>query len=184
MKKNIRNINSKVKKIITISLVILLFCFSMVLGLCLFFKSDDIKVYAVENKVSSKTKQQIEILEEYPRTLQTTVSNEGLNERYPVYGTSLSNITDEEKDSLIKESSLLIASSSTYTEMDESGNLYLNGESTGKKLYKHTASDGMYYGNVLNNEKSVTEKITLEPLEQRNYITGLYAPAGEVIKLK
>lgn len=184
MKKNIININSKVKKIITISLVILLFCFSMVLGLCLFFKSDDIKVYAVENKVSSKTKQQIKILEEYPRTLQTTVSNEGLNERYPVYGTSLSNITDEEKDALIKESSLLIASSSTYTEMDENGNLYLNGESIGKKLYKHTASDGMYYGNVFSNEKSVTEKITLEPLEQRNYITGLYAPAGEVIKIE
>lgn len=118
------------------------------------------------------------------RNIPTQTQNEGLNERYPTYGTSLANITDEEKDKILNEDALLRVSDSTYTEIDNSGNLLLNGEATGKKLYKHTASVGMYYGNVSDDEQAVVQKITIKPKEWRNYITGLYAPAGEVVKIE
>lgn len=119
-----------------------------------------------------------------PREIPIQTQNEGLCVRYPAYGTNLADITDEEKDSILKEDSLLRVSASTYTEIDQDGNLLLKGETTGRKLYKHTASVGMYYGDVSDNEKAVVEKITLRPKEWRNYITGLYAPAGEVVKIE
>lgn len=118
------------------------------------------------------------------RTIPSETKNEGLNDRYPTYGTSLSNITDEEKDNLLKESSLILASASTYDKIDENGNLYLNGVDTGKDLYKHTSSVGMYYGNVSDLEPAVVEQLTISPIEQRNYVTGLYAPPGEVVKIE
>lgn len=119
------------------------------------------------------------------------VSNEGMCTRYPVHGTALSNVTDEEKTNLYAENKLLMASDNdssgnngTYNSMDKDGNLYLDGVATGKKLYKHTASIGMYYGDVSDTEPAVVEKITLNAKEMRNYITGLYAPAGEVVKIE
>ena len=118
------------------------------------------------------------------RNIPTTTSNEGCNARYPTYGTKWSDITDEEKDNLLKENSLIMASATTYDSMDEQGNLYLNGEATGGKLYKHTASVGMYYGDVSDSEKAVVERITISSNEQRNFVTGLYAPAGEVVKIE
>lgn len=118
------------------------------------------------------------------RNVPTTTQNEGLCDRYPTYGTSLSEISDEEKDAIINEGNLLLASSSTYDSMDEEGNLYLAGNPTGRKLYKHTASVGMYYGDVDDNEQAVVQEITIEGSEERNYVTGLYAPAGEVVKIE
>ena len=67
------------------------------------------------------------------RNIPTTTQNEGLCERYPVYGTSLANITDEEKGNILSEV-LLRVSSTTYDKIDENGNLLLNGELTGKKI--------------------------------------------------
>ncbi|MGM9972396.1 MAG: M60 family metallopeptidase [Anaeroplasmataceae bacterium] len=110
-------------------------------------------------------------------------SNEGLS-RYPYYGTNLANITYEEKISLINESNYLRSSSTTYDEMDINGNLYLNGEEINRKLYKHTASENFFFGNVDDNERAVIKKITIDPKRNGNYITGLYAPAGEVIKVE
>lgn len=118
------------------------------------------------------------------RNIPTSLQNEGLCTRYPTYGTKLANITDEEKDNILKEDSLLRVSDSTYTEIDADGNLLLSGEPTGKKLYKHTASVGMYYGDVSDTEMAVEQSITITPIEYRNYITGLYAPAGEVVKIE
>ena len=118
------------------------------------------------------------------RKIPTETSNEGLNARYPIYGTSLSSITDEEKDNILAENSQILASSTTYNSMDSDGNLYLDGVATGKKLYKHTSSVGMYYGNVKDDEKAVIRNITISPREVRNYVTGLYAPAGEVVKIE
>lgn len=110
------------------------------------------------------------------------VSNEGLS-RYPVYGTNLTNTTEEERQGIIDESNYLLASSSTYDSMDAEGNLYLNGSPTGQKLYKHTASVGMYYGDVDDDEPAIIKQISISPRPLGNYITGLYAPAGEVIKM-
>lgn len=133
---------------------------------------------------SGKVGQWSEILGTVERKIPAETRNEGLNDRYPVYGTSLSEITDEEKDNILSENSMILASSSTYDSMDEYGNLYLNGEKTGRTLYKHTASVGMYYGNVSDDEQALVKKITVATGEQRNFITGLYAPAGEVVKIE
>lgn len=110
------------------------------------------------------------------------ISNEGL-EKYPVYGTNLT-ATDEEKQAILNENSYLNASSSTYDSMDSDGNLYLNGTLLDRKLYKHTASIGMYEGNVSDDEPAIIKEITIKSRSAGNHITGLYAPAGEVIKIE
>lgn len=133
---------------------------------------------------SGKVQQWSETLGYVERNIPTETKNEGLSTRYPTYGTSIPNITDEEKDALLSETSLLFASDTTYDSMDSAGNYYLNGVATGKTLYKHTSSVGMYYGDVADDEKAVIERITVTANEVRNYITGIYAPAGEVIKIE
>ena len=105
------------------------------------------------------------------------VSNGGL-ESYPNYNESFDG--DEALKTLImNENKTLISSSTTYDKMDESGNLYLNGEQTGTKLYKHSASVGLYGGDVSDKEKAVIKRIDITPRNLGNYITGLYAPAGD-----
>ena len=146
--------------------------------------NNNYEVMQMSNVYYGKAMQQVDNKRYTLRKVQTKTSNEGKNSRYPTYGTSLSNITSEEKDNLLAENALLIASSTTYDEIDKNGNLLLNGEKTGRKLYKHTSSEGMYYGDVSDNEQAVSQTITITPTEQRNYITGLYAPAGEVVKIK
>ena len=42
----------------------------------------------------------------------------------------------------------------------------------------------MYEGNVSNEEKAVIRKIDINATIWRNYITGLYAAPGEIIKLE
>ena len=111
------------------------------------------------------------------------VSNGGL-ERYPEYGVTLSGATEDEKNAIIAENDQLRASSTTYDAMDADGNLYLNGEATGKKLYKHTASAGMYEGDVADDEPAIIKRITMQARPAGNHITGLYAPAGEVVKFE
>ncbi len=110
------------------------------------------------------------------------VSDGGLD-RYPEYGVTLQ-AEKEEKQKIISENEMLNASSSSYDSMDAEGNLYLNGQATGKKLYKHTASFGMYEGDVDDNEPALVKRITIRPRTRGNYVTGLYAPAGEVVKIE
>ena len=112
------------------------------------------------------------------------VSDGGLD-RYPVYGTTMSGATTEEKNAIIAENNSLIAGSSTYDAMDADGNLYLKGAPTDKKLYKHTAAAGMYEGDVSDDEQAVIKRITyISRGTYGNLITGLYAPAGEVVKIE
>lgn len=110
------------------------------------------------------------------------VSNGGL-ERYPEYNKTFDG-DEEEKKAIYNENKEFIASNNTYDEMDEQGNLYLGGKPTGKQLYKHSASFGLYGGDVSDKEKAVIKKINITPRILGNYITGLYAPAGEVIKIE
>ncbi len=142
---------------------------------------------------------------------QPSTGDEGLV-RYPVYGRNLTQATGEEKDdftalkqAILAENAYLNADPNgtlsgdkenfNYNVMDADGYLYLVDESTGvrtavtdgdgrhRQLYKHTASDGMYFGNVGDDESAVIKKIKIQPRQMGNYITGLYAPAGEVVKL-
>ncbi len=122
-----------------------------------------------------------EILGNVSRNIASDVSDEGA--RYPTYGTSLDNITEEEKTSLINESNYLKASNTTYNKMDKDGNLYLNDELLERKFYKHSTSLNTYYGTVSDTEKAVIKKLTYSAREVGNHLTGLYAPAGEVIKI-
>ena len=168
------------KKILIIVLsVIIVF----VVGFCFLFNINDLSLIQKENNTYTVINQSSKTLGNVERKL-PQVSNEGLN-RYPVYGTELSDCELEEKHAILEENRLLNAQEGFYDSMDKDGNLYLNGESINRKLYKHTASIGMYYGDVSDSEKAVIKQITINPSRlQGNYITGLYAPAGEVIKIE
>lgn len=111
------------------------------------------------------------------------VSDGGL-ERYPSYGTVLSGASLEERQAIIEENRLLRASSSTYDSMDEQGNYYLEGVATGKKLYKHSASFNLYEGDVNDEEPALVKRLTYRSRAAGNHITGLYAPAGEVVRIE
>ncbi len=131
------------------------------------------------------------------------LKNEGLS-RYPVYGQNLSKLSEESdedftalKNAILAENAKLNAdpnatlsgTCSNYDSMDENGYLYLSGQpvldsnDNHRRLYKHTASENMYFGNVSDSESAVIKQIKIQPRQMGNYITGLYAPAGEVIKL-
>lgn len=137
---------------------------------------------------TSKVGYSAEYLGTVPRIL-PEVSDGGL-ERYPVYGTALAGASEEEKEAILAENRTLIAgadaenSANTYDAMDADGNLYLNGSPTGAKLYKHTAAAGMYFGDLSDDEQAVVKRITYSSRPSGNLITGLYAPAGEVIKIE
>ncbi len=138
-----------------------------------------------------------------------TVSNEGLSE-YPKYGTNLNSVLggdDEQKakrSALVAESAYLAASTTAnggtsphpYNMMDAQGGLYYIDEELNKTpsvdykgdrrhLYKHTASDGMYLGNVSDDEPRIIKRVTMRPRGYDGYgVTGVYAPAGEVIRIQ
>lgn len=113
--------------------------------------------------------------------------------RYPTYGQN-KNPTNEEKNLILSENSMLvtntISSTGTYSAIDQDGVLYMNTEpvkysnGTNRKLYKHTSAIGMYYGNPTDTEPAITKKITYVPRRYGFLPTGLYAPAGEVIKIR
>ncbi len=135
------------------------------------------------------------------RKIPKTVKNEGLEFGYPKYGTIL-NLTAEQKLALIEEANYLATSDTVnaggsekpyrYNRMDKDGKLFYNGEPSLDKngdqrvLYKHSAAAGMYLGDVSDKERGVIKKITLRPRNYVSYydVTGIYAPAGEVIKIE
>lgn len=130
---------------------------------------------------TSKVGMSAEYLGTMPRSL-PEVSDGGLG-AYPQYGVTLS-ATEEEKQAILDENQSLVASASTYDSMDAEGNLFLAGEPTGRKLYRHTASSGMYEGDVSDSEPALVKRLTYRSRSRGNLITGLYAPAGEVIKIE
>lgn len=115
------------------------------------------------------------------------IKDEGL-ETYPVYGEILyaagEETNAEEKQALLDENAYLCAGSGTYDRMDAEGNLFLAGSKTGRKLYKHTASVRMYLGDVSDDEPALVKRIHIRSRKAGTHLTGLYAPAGEVIKIE
>lgn len=154
-----------------------------------------------------------EILGTVARNIPTEVKNGGLVDSgaiksYPTWGKSQS-YNAEQKAVVINESWGLTSTTTqigtdgkpknTYDSMDAEGNLYLGGTKlsdmqrptggyakyTPDKLYKHTAAVGLYGGNVADSEPAVIKKLTLYNRGYTSYsVTGLYAPAGEVIKVE
>ncbi len=124
----------------------------------------------------------------------TEIKNEGRASAYPVYGTNL-NASAEEKNAIILESNYLTATGTAnaggggYKWMNSQGELF-NGttaapEPTGRRLYQHTASVGLYRGNVSDDEPGIIKTVTMRPRGYNGYgVTGVYAPAGEVIKIQ
>jgi len=178
-----KNTNPFKKKVIGISFIIILLV-GFGIALSIFNKPGKTYINEMLNLNSSKVQQNFEDLGYVNRNIPKNYSNEGLCERYPTYGKALDNITDEEKDNLIAESNKLFADEGNYDAIDKDGNYLLNGEKTRQKLYKHTASKDMYEGNVDDNEKAIVRKINVNPTKWRNYITGLYAAPGEVVKVE
>ena len=116
------------------------------------------------------------------RNIPTEFGYEVVNEKIS-YGGDNSAINDK-YDDILAENNKLIASSSTYDEIGSDGKLYLNGKDTGRKLYKHIFSDGLYGSNVSADEKAIKKVIKLNPVSSTNYITGLYTPPGEIITIE
>ncbi len=162
------------------------------------------KIYVNDYQTISKVGYSAEILGTVKRKIPSE-GNEGLA-KYPEYGTTLNNLTEEEKMAIYEESyyltpiglskatndNVLSGDYGAFNRIDKDGYLYLNNEkaldASGKprKLYKHTASQNMYYGEVSDDEQAVVKKITMAPKSYtKGYgITGLYVPAGEVIKVE
>lgn len=149
-----------------------------------------------QNPYSATTKVQYhaEYLGTVKRNVQTTMRDGGLATGYPKYGYT-KNLTEEERIAVINENWNLCSihtrigsdgyPRNTYDSMDAQGRLLLNGEYVNRVLYKHTGADGLYFGNVSDDEPGIIKRVTLSPRGYNSYsVTGVYAPAGEVIKIQ
>jgi len=123
------------------------------------------------------------------------VHDGGVESGYPVYGSTKAGLTSEQKDAILAENNLIcakptITAAGTYDWMDENGYLYTGTREDptplNRQIYKHTASVGLYLGDVSDDEPAVVKKLTFRPRSYSSYynVTGLYAPAGEVIKIR
>ena len=121
-------------------------------------------------------------LEYVDRNIQTEIKYEEVNEQISYGGDNTA--LDEKYEEILAENNKLIASSTTYDEIGSDGKLYLNGEYIGRDLYKHIFSVGLYGGGVSDEEKAIKKVMKINPVSTTNYITGLYAPPGEVIKVE
>lgn len=141
----------------------------------------------------------------YPRQQNVTVGNEGLAE-YPSFGSVFSTNGSQARSDVYNENLKLTSGFTSfygispakdwylYNMMDKNGNLLkidLGTASTpadavdsGMDLYKHTAANGMYFGNVSDTEPAVVKRITTNGKQYGTIVTGLYAPAGEVVKVE
>ena len=145
------------------------------------------------------------------RNVPKRTRDEGLG-AYPKYGYTLSTVIGMDADkvalrnALIEESDYLCAygthnnsgngnnGDGTYTWMDVNGYLYsgtraepvqaIDPSGNHRRLYKHSASVGLYMGDVAENEPGIIKTVTMRRRGYSGYgVTGVYAPAGEVIKI-
>lgn len=116
---------------------------------------------------------------------------------YPVYGSTKA-LSAEQKQAIVDENNSICArptqnASGVYDKMDKDGYLYtldgtpvLDAGGEHRRLYQHSASVGLYGGNVSASEEGVIKSMTFQKRSYNSYynVTGLYAPAGEVIKVQ
>ena len=196
--------------IITIAVAAFVIILALVLGLSLGLGScagsNDIFVNRYSNKTLVGYSSEVIGTTERHKPV-AEMSNGGLP-AYPEYGKTLSSVigADAEKvaarNALIAEASYLSATGTwnggggQYTWMDSEGRLYsgsvsepvptLDKDGNHRQLYKHTASVGLYGGDVSDDEPGIIKNVTMRPRTySRGYgVTGVYAPAGEVIKIQ
>ncbi len=129
------------------------------------------------------------------------------NSEYPKYGYTLSSVIGGSEDKLEARNRLILESryfnanttntinndAATYRYIDKDGWLYMKdgtpsigNDGAPRRLYAHTASVGMYLGDVADSEPGVVKKMTFRKRSYSSYynVTGLFAPAGEVIKVE
>lgn len=192
----------KKKKIFILAGIAVLLCIVITLSIVLTVVVRNNKrakaVYSPAYATTTRVGYSSEYLGTVERKLPTLVSDEGRSTiGYPKYGYTLKEClgTDADKvalrNAIIGESSYLTTVNTWngggggYNRMDADGRLYMNDEDTGRVLYKHTASVGLYLGDVADDEPAVVKRFTFEPRGYDGYaVTGLYAPAGEVIKIE
>ncbi len=165
-------------------------------------------VFANAYPSTTKVGYETEYLGTVDRNIPAQYQDEGLVANgtisaYPTYGRTLSSVIGSDPTRVAARNALIAESwglctintrigtdgfpKNTYNSMNKDGKLFLNGQDTGKTLYKHTSANGMYGGNVSDEEKAVIKRITMAPTRgyTRGYnVTGLYAPAGEVVKIE
>ena len=160
------------------------------------FEDEPLAPYNMSYKSKTKVGFSAKKIGTVTRNIPKSTTDEGLKTGYPTYGYTLSSVLggDDEKtamrNALIDESNYLNAQSGSYDRMDKDGFLYLGDEpaldSKGhhRRLYKHTAAVGMYLGDVSDDEQASIKEITMRPRGYNGYgVTGLYAPAGETVKI-
>ena len=115
----------------------------------IFVSESDIEEGSFVNNYKNRTKvgYNAEYLGTVARNIPTEMQDGGLPTGYPLYGKGL-NLSQEERVAIINENWNLCTINTrigsdgypknTYNKMDKFGNLYLNGEDTGRDLYKHT----------------------------------------------
>lgn len=194
------------KLIPVISLVGFVAAIAVIIGIILSVRSCSPanEVYTNAYKSQTRVNYAAEVTGTTKRKPPVEVKNEGWSTiGYPKYGSTLKAAIGSTEDkvalrnTLIRESSYLTskdtrnAGGGGYNRMDENGKLYLNdqpvldSEGNQRYLYKHTASEGLYLGDVSDDEPAVIKHLSLFPRGYESYnITGLYAPAGEVIKIE
>lgn len=140
-----------------------------------------------------------------PRNIPTETSNFGSltglkDSEMPIYNNGSNKPTTYKQILALKEEARIINATGTRTDystgmydaLDADGNLLKDGEKVVdadgnvRKLFKHTSAQGMYCGNVSDDEPAISKKLTYLSRTGReaNQLTGLYAPAGEVVKIE
>jgi len=151
---------------------------------------------------TSKVLYHAEYLGTVERNIPKTATNGGLATGYPEYGKNMSDVLGaanaDKRNALISENGRLCTvnttnggAKNTYDAIRADGTLLLNGapvsgDNCPQKLYKHTAAAGMYFGDVADSEQAIVKRVTFGPRSYSSYynVTGVYAPAGEVIKIE
>ena len=196
-------LDPKKKKLIIIGSAVLAAVIILVVVLCcvLSCRGDSLPTDTFVNRYANKTAvgYSAEYLGETSRRVPTETSDEGLVASgtipaYPGYAKGVS-MTLEQRQALIAENWGLLSiftrvgsdgyPKNTYDKIDKDGNFYLQGLPTGKKLYKHTGADNMYRGTLSDDEPAIIKRLTYTPRGYGSYnVTGVYAPAGEVIEVR
>ena len=174
-----------------------------------FFDADEISYfnYGSSNKTNTTVGYFGQQIGTVDRVIPQKTRDEGLGV-YPKYGYTLSNVVAgsdwaaSARSALINESSYLTATGTwnagggNYKWIDKDGYLYsgttaepvpaLDKFGNHRRLYKHSASAGLYFGDVAEDEPGIIKQVTMRPRAYtRGYgVTGVYAPAGEVIKIQ
>lgn len=184
---------------------------SVSLGTETFYDNDDILDYSYDifdTKSTTMVGYSGRVIGEVERNVPNNTRDEGLGV-YPKYAYTLSTVIGSGKDqvaarnALIAESNYFCATGThnnsgnggSYVWMDQDGYLYkgttalpqpaLDRNDKHRRLYKHTASIGMYMGDVADDEPGIIKEVTLRPRGYNSYsVTGVYAPAGEIIKIQ